>query len=155
MKRKLISMLLFPYYLSGCASIDFNSKDGGLKYYEGIPYLLVQAADDCKINAQVILIPSVAKHLKMKNGIWGNSKLSIGLTQGMVTTAGQEADTKIPETLASLTGLYSATKSVSGKCHGSAAIYRVAENGKLELTDLPLPLPVPIPETPANGRPTQ
>lgn len=149
--RKAIGTLTAVGILGGCASIDFDSKEpGGLQYYEGVPYLLVQATEDCKINTQVLMMPTIAKRLKLNSGVIGSSKLNVSLAQGMISTVGQEADTKLPEMITSITGAYSAAKSTSSKCTGSAMLYEVSPKGTLEPTDTPLPVPIPLPEKPTS-----
>ncbi|VVP16446.1 hypothetical protein PS900_03619 [Pseudomonas fluorescens] len=121
MDRRFLVMLFFPIsILSACASIDFDYQgksdetDDGLLYYEGTPYVLLQSTKDCTYNTQVLMVPTVKKHLKLKSGAIGSSNLSITLSQGMIASVGQTTDTKVPEMVAALTGAYSASKKTQG-----------------------------------------
>lgn len=100
-KIKLVSIALL-FSMMGCAHIDFGGD--GLTYYEPKPYLFVTTTKDCVTTATVVLIPEAKKTLVFKSG-YGSSDLSVTLTNGMITSAGQKTDTKIPETLTAIASL--------------------------------------------------
>jgi hypothetical protein len=93
-----ISVLLL---MSGCAHLDFGEK--GLTYYDPKPYLLVIATEDCKITAAPLVLPGTEKAVKFVPG-YGSAKLTVSLTNGMITQAGQDTDTQIPATINAIAG---------------------------------------------------
>ena len=110
-------------FISGCASIDFNSSsDKGLTYYEPKPYLFVSTTDKCVSSATVITVPSSKKIMKFSSG-YGSSDLSASLTNGMITAVGQKSDSKISETITSIAALATATLDGPPVCKSSAILY--------------------------------
>jgi hypothetical protein len=105
MKRITLGSIIFLSLLSGCAHLDFG--DEGLTFYEPKPYLFVTIKKDCVCTATVLMIPGTKKAVKFKSG-YGSANLSVNLKDGMVTTAGQITDTKIPETITAIAGLTTA-----------------------------------------------
>jgi hypothetical protein len=67
-------------------------------------YLFVSTTKDCVSTPTVIAIPESKKAVKFRSG-WGTAELSVVLNNGMVASAGQKTDTKIPETLAAVAAL--------------------------------------------------
>lgn len=123
-------VVFFSLVVSGCASIDFDSKEKGLVYFEPKPYLFVSLSDKCISSATVVSIPGEKKKLNFTAG-YGSSSLSAEFSNGILTKIGQTSDSKIPETLTSIASLATAgilevgTKPV---CTPSAILYPI-ENG--------------------------
>jgi len=131
----IIGLLL----LSGCAHIDFNDftdGKGGATYYDPKPYLFVSTNKDCVCTATVIVLPEKKRTVTFHSG-FGTADLSVSLKDGMITSAGQKTDTKIPETIGAITSLATAAgglmkvKPEPGKqviCTPSGKLYPI-ENG--------------------------
>ncbi|GAB4487405.1 MAG: hypothetical protein OHK006_16450 [Thermodesulfovibrionales bacterium] len=88
--------------LSGCAHIDFGGD--GMTYFDPEPYLFVSTKSDCITTATVLVMPGARKSMKFVSG-YGAADLSAKLTNGMIESVNQKTDTKIPETITTLTGL--------------------------------------------------
>ncbi len=100
--------MLFVFQLSGltgCAHIDFGAD--GLLYYEPKPYLYIVTAADCSQTAALVSLPGKEKHIKFVSG-YGSANLNVKLTDGMISDVGQNADSKIPETITPLAALKAA-----------------------------------------------
>ena len=159
--NKKIKAVLIPilFMMFGCARIDFGK--GGLTYYDSKPYLFVATTQDCVTTATVVLIPATTKHLVFKSG-YGSSNLSVTLTNGMITNVGQQTDTKIPETLATIPSLVTAASGVKGAqgkqliCTPTANLYPInnsgANSGKPDMVH-PIPIPLSIEVRKPNQRP--
>jgi hypothetical protein len=129
MQRITIGIIgaLLTIALCSCAHLDFG-EDGGLTYYEPTPYVVIALNKDCTVNASLIILPGKAKVVALKPG-YGNNKLSVNLSNGMITSVNQETDTQLPATIAALTGLATAAVTATkGDCTPSATLYRV-KNG--------------------------
>lgn len=126
------------FVLPGCAHIDFGKQ--GLTYYEPKPYLFVTTNKDCLTTATILSIPGEKKNLEFKRG-HGSSELSVTLTNGMISTAGQKSDSKIPETITSITGLAAAIGAMGEPgtparqviCKPSANLYPLDNQGAPKL----------------------
>ena len=112
--------------LTGCAHIEFGA-DKGLLYYEPVPYLIVTRGADCTVSATLLMLPGREKHLQLAEG-YGSADLKVTLSNGMITEVGQNVDNKVPDTLASLAALRSATFAKQG-CAGPPAILYPIEDG--------------------------
>lgn len=131
--------------LSGCAGLDFGEE--GLSFYEPKPYLFVSVNKDCVSTATVISLPGNKKSVKFKSG-YGSADLSIALSNGILTNAGQKTDTKIPETITSIASLGTAMAALSATekgakqviCKPSAILYPI-EKGVPKL-DSPAEFPI-------------
>lgn len=123
---RIVSVFL-TVILCGCAHLEFT--DGGLTYYDPKPYLFVSTTKDCVSTATILMIPYQKKMVKFISG-YGTADLSIGLSNGMITSAGQKTDTKIPETITALTGMATAAAKFKGTstCPPSAKLFPI-ENG--------------------------
>lgn len=95
-----ISMVL----LTACARLEFEDERG-LAYYESKPYLLVQRSKQCETTVSIVQVPSVVRHVKFHSGI-GSADLKITLDKGMITTAGQNTDTKVSDSLSPLGSIF-------------------------------------------------
>lgn len=131
--------------LSGCAHIDFGGD--GMTYFDPKPYLFVSTTKDCVTTATVVTLPEAKKVMKFVSG-YGSSDLSATLTNGMITSVGQKTDTKIPETIASIASLGTATAGFKamaepGKqiiCTPAAKLYPIVAG--IPEVDHPLSFPV-------------
>lgn len=102
--------IIFLLLALGCAHLDFGEK--GLTYYDPKPYLLVTATKDCKITAAPLVLPGTTKSVKFVPG-YGSAKLTVSLTNGMITQAGQDTDTQIPATISAIAGLGTAVAGIA------------------------------------------
>jgi hypothetical protein len=104
MQRTIIRVacIFLTVILCGCAHLEFS--DGGLMYYDGKPYLFVSTTKDCTSTATIVMVPDQKKMVKFIPG-YGTAELSIGLSNGMIISAGQKTDTQIPQTITALTGM--------------------------------------------------
>ena len=149
MQKITIGSIIFLSLLSGCAHLDFGKE--GLTYYDPKPYLFVTTAKDCKYTATVVIVPGTKKAVKFIPG-YGTANLSVTLSNGMITNAGQITDTKIPETIGAITGLATAAASmtkapaiklpdgiVPNECTPKALLYPIVSG---VVGDKPLSFPV-------------
>ncbi|MDP2868359.1 hypothetical protein [Methyloversatilis sp.] len=130
--------------LGGCAGLDFGEQ--GLSFFEPKPYLFVSVNKDCVSTATLISLPGDKKFVKFKTG-YGSSDLSVALSNGILTNAGQKVDAKVPETITSIASLGTAIATLSAEkgvkqaiCEPSAILYPVM-NG---VPDLKSPAVFPI-----------
>lgn len=107
-KATTLVSITFLSLLSGCAHLDFGDK--GLTYYDPTPYLFVTTTADCVTTATLVVVPGSKNAVKFVSG-YGTADLSLSLSNGMVTNAGQVTDTKIPETITAISGLTTAAVS--------------------------------------------
>lgn len=138
--------------LGGCAGLDFG--DQGLSFYEPRPYLFVSVNMDCVSTATLISLPGERRSVKFKSG-YGSSDLSVALSNGILTSAGQKTDTKVPETITSIASLGTALAALSADkgvkqviCKPSAILYPVV-NG---VPDLNSPAVFPVESKLVDGR---
>ncbi len=155
MRRITIGVIgvLLSVALYGCAHLDFdefNEKEkgnGGVTYYDPKPYLFVSTNKDCVSTATVVVLPERKRTVKFKMG-YGSSDLSVGLSNGMITSVGQKTDSKIPETIGAIAGLGTAVGGIvkiraEGKpCIPSAELYPI-ENGAPNL-QTPIQFPIKV-----------
>ncbi len=122
--------------LSGCARLEFYTKpnlegpETGVKFYYSKPYLLVartpvpaKAATPAtpttpampatpattQVQVSIQYLPDLENpvYAKLKPG-YGSTNLSLAFQNGILTSVGQNTDTKIPETITALTGMATA-----------------------------------------------
>jgi hypothetical protein len=120
--------------LAGCAELQFSN--GGLTYYDPVPALLVSTTCDSEkptvttTTATVLVLPGTMRTLKLKNG-FGSSNLNATLSNGMITSVGQESDSKIPDTLTAIAGLgVFGAQEAMGKprdCMPEAKLYQITQ----------------------------
>ncbi|MFA4918192.1 MAG: hypothetical protein WC581_02955 [Thermodesulfovibrionales bacterium] len=128
MKKTItIVSITFLSLFSGCAHLDFG--DEGLTYYDPKPYLFVSTTRDCVTTAVVLVVPEQKKAVKFISG-YGTADLSVGLNNGMITSAGQKTDTKIPETIGAITSIGTAMAGLKLKepgkgCPPTAVLYPI------------------------------
>jgi hypothetical protein len=120
MKQKLLGnvalVIASAALISGCAGVSFYSdpeltKSTGIPVYAPKPYLLVArtGAKDKPVDVSIVYLNDTSKvvYAKPHSG-FGSAKLSLALSNGQMTSFGQETDTKIPELIASLSGMITA-----------------------------------------------
>jgi hypothetical protein len=105
---KAVCIVVF-LLVSGCAHIDFGGD--GMTYFDPKPYLFVSTTKECVTTATVVVVPENKKVMKFVSG-YGSADLSATLSNGMIVTVGQKTDTKIPETINSITSLGTAAASM-------------------------------------------
>lgn len=119
--------------VSGCASIDFDSKQQGtLKYFEPKPYLAITIGKDCEPKATALMLPGQEKRVHLESG-YGSSKLTLALTNGMITNVGQETSSGATETMASLGALATGMAAfrtpgvIAQECTPSTVLYPIVD----------------------------
>jgi hypothetical protein len=136
-------LLIATMTLAGCARVAFYSVDTdangkqpnvskfteetetGVKYYNPKPYLLVArtGAKDKPVEISVIYLPDLAhpNYAKGWTGL-GTTNLQLSLTNGVITSVGQQVDSKIPEFITSLASLGTAIGGLVPKPAGAVAV---------------------------------
>ena len=142
--QNIMALAVTSIMVGGCAGLDFGEQ--GLSYYEPKPYLFVSVNKECASTATVISLPGEHRHVKFKSG-YGSSDLSVTLSNGILTNAGQKTDTNIPGTITSIASLGTAMATVMEakstkqvECKPSAILYPVV-NGVPDSTS-PVIFPV-------------
>jgi len=116
-KLAVILVLVGSLALGGCARIalydnaQLQGPEVGVKFYYSKPYVLVARTEDKDnpVQVAVVYLPDQSKPVYAKlNSGFGSAKLSLAFGNGILTSIGQETDTKIPETITALTGLATA-----------------------------------------------
>jgi hypothetical protein len=96
--------------------------------------MLISTSAECITTGTVVMVPGERKIVKLKQG-YGNSDLSVTLTNGMIASVGQKTDAKTPETLtavgALVTAAAAAIKEDELKCKPSAVLYPI-RNGAVD-----------------------
>ncbi len=100
--------------LGGCAGLEFypSPRPDTLTYFEPAPYLFVSTTKDCVTTATVVTVPGLPRSVGLHSG-YGSADLSVALSNGIITSVGQKTDTKVPETIAAVTGLVSAVPKIA------------------------------------------
>jgi hypothetical protein len=143
------SFLIGVGFLSGCAQLEFHDGwvSGGAHFYDPIPYVLVTVGKDCTASASVITVPGTPRTVLFHSG-YGSANLSVAFQNGMLSSVGQQTDTKIPETITALTGLATAVTPKfaaapkATTCPPRAVLYPIDAQGRPE-SQKPIPLPLP------------
>jgi len=121
--------IIFPLLLASCANVTFHpgvpdgtpggttpdlSKQTGLKYYTAKPYLLVGPTGnkDAPLKTEIISLPDLEHPTyAIYHPGWGSHHFSLAVaSNGNLSSYGQTADSKIPETIAALSGLVTAVR---------------------------------------------
>lgn len=97
---------------TGCSRLSFYpdpemTNEVGLKAYYPKPYVLVARDGTAKVTSvSVVYLPDLEHpvYAKAHSG-YGSANLTLALSNGVITSFGQQTDTKIPETVTSLAGL--------------------------------------------------
>lgn len=144
---KILSFLLFLGILvSGCASVEFYSEDdlkgkAALKFYNSHPYFLVTNPSSDSSSVSVIYLPDLENptYVKPKNGI-GTAKLELSLKNGMLTSFGNEVDSKVPETIesaASVLGTFMSGTETAEDTSTSFILYKLSSSdGEMVLKEV-------------------
>lgn len=140
MRAMMFAVVVPAVLLSGCGTLNFNAKeDKGLAYYEPVPYFLLKTSMDCTFTGEVVSIPGQKKYFAQEARLFGSDSVSLKLSNGIITEVGHVSDSKIPETIAALSGLASALKPLksndAGKekdgekkeCAPKAALYPIKD----------------------------
>lgn len=101
--------------LTSCATVKFYKDEKltektALRYYTAKPYLLVGSnSPDASPTAAVLYLPDKTDptYVKFVPGV-GSHNFSVGLSNGMLTSYGQQGDTKTAETLGAVAALLTA-----------------------------------------------
>ncbi|WP_372995945.1 hypothetical protein [Marinobacter sp.] len=135
--RALIVAL--PLVITGCASIDFDSDESGLAYFEPQPYMFYTISDKCIKSIAIVTMPGDKKRMKVSTGI-GSAELTVSFSNGTVASVGQIVDSKASELLTSVSELMAVAGIDEGKkCNPVATLYPI-EDGKPNV-DSPIDLP--------------
>lgn len=143
--EKTWGLALAMLALGGCAGLDFGEQ--GLSYYEPKPYLFVAVNKECVSTATVISLPGEKRAVKFKSG-FGSADLSVALSNGVLTNAGQKTDSKVPETITAVAALGTAMAALTAEkpggkqvlCKPAATLYPIV-NG---VPDLKSPAEFPV-----------
>jgi hypothetical protein len=124
MKKTSVPALLSAFLLASCANVTFHpsvpdgtgtapdlSKQTGLKYYTAKPYLLIAPTGnkDAPLKAEIISLPDLEHPTyAIYHPGWGQHIFSLAVSSnGSLSSYGQTADSKIPETIAAVGSLMS------------------------------------------------
>jgi hypothetical protein len=98
---------------AGCATVRFYedaelTKETGLQYYQAKPYLLVAktGAKDKPVEVHLVYLPDLSqpRYAQYDPGL-GTHEFTLTLSNGMLASYGQKADSKVPETIQSVGSL--------------------------------------------------
>ena len=135
---------------TGCAHMEFSKTDNerGIPFYTSVPYILLTTNADCSTAGNVLYLPDLAHpRYAIPHPGYGANNLTIALANGMMSSFGQQTDTKVPETLTALGSLATALPKVfalnapatqTTTCpKKQAKLYRVDDKDKLVPVDIP------------------
>jgi len=131
MKLKMVILIVvLMASLMGCAGLSFYKQENmkgekvGLKGYYSKPYILVarEGITNKVTSVSIIYLPDLEHpvYAKAKSG-YGSSILSLGFANGIISSFGQQTDTKIPESITSLGGFGGAVATAT-KTFAEAAV---------------------------------
>jgi hypothetical protein len=104
-------------FLGGCAELDFSAgrSNDGVVFYDPLPILVVTYNKDCSSNVSLITLPDVStpRSVKPKPG-YGSANLTVAVSNGLLTSFGQQTDTQVPETLTALGSIATAAAGIAG-----------------------------------------
>lgn len=152
-KTTALFLCSIAFLVTACAGLDFGEK--GLAYNQPKPYLFVSVNKECISSATIISIPGTEQHVKFKPG-FGSSDLSITLTNGMIASAGQKVDTKIPDTITAFASLGTAVAGIAkdrdnkaASCQPSANLYPITDGipDHKKPINFPVDLANPVPDS--------
>lgn len=111
MGRRLILLSASLFLLAGCAGVEVTrvkngSDNGGIRFYRPWPYLLVVPAANGGVEAKTVYLPRLDQEysIKVKPGL-GTVNGKFTLSDGWnLTDFGDTRDSKVPETIAALSG---------------------------------------------------
>ncbi|WP_282111694.1 hypothetical protein [Maribacter stanieri] len=109
---KRLFAIILSFLFCGCTGVKFYSDEGlsketGIKFYQAIPYLLVEknTKKDETLKTSIIYLPDMSKptYAKLYRGM-GSFDFKTAFENGSISSFGSVTDTKIPETITSLAG---------------------------------------------------
>lgn len=112
-RHMAIALVLLAIGLAGCSRLTFypdpamKQDEVGLKAYYSKPYILIARDGTAKVTSvSVVYLPDL-EHPVYARAIsgYGSANLTLAFSNGMITSFGQQTDSKIPETLTALGGL--------------------------------------------------
>jgi hypothetical protein len=141
--KKTFSLIALSGLLSGCAGVDFyrnpdlSSPTGIPINYGAKPHLLIVRTNNkekpVEVSIEYITDPDKVVYAKPKSG-FGSSNLTMGLTNGQLTSFGQQTDLKISDLITSLGGFITARAGASKTEAESRQIDRATEQAADETT---------------------
>ena len=147
----VVAAIIFALLPASCANVTFHpgvpdgtpggtapdlSKQTGLKYYTAKPYLLVGPTGnkDAPLKAEIISLPDLEHPTyAIYHPGWGQHIFSLAVSSnGTLSSYGQTADSKIPETIAAVGSLMGSAGSVVAglKSQTSSALPSETTKGK-------------------------
>ncbi len=121
-----------------CANVTFHSdaalkKQTGLKYYTAKPYILIGPTGnkDAPMKAEIISLPDLENptYAKYHPG-WGSHNFSLAVaSSGNLSSYGQTADSKGPETIAALSGLVTSAATMTSAVKAATTATAAAGGG--------------------------
>jgi hypothetical protein len=164
--KRLVGLLVIVWAIAlpGCAKLEFyknpdlSGPQEGVKFYYSKPYLLVtrtsSMSSDGKtgttsVQGSVVYLPDQKNpvYARLKPG-YGSANLSLSITDGKLSSVGQQTDTKIPETITALASMTTAAAALMVPRPPIAKLPEKPEwtlyeidnsSGKTVLTEVPLP----------------
>jgi hypothetical protein len=101
--------------LASCAHLSFHDSNDpkrgnvGVEYYKPKLYLLLTKTATEGYKADIVTLPDLLQpRYALLHPGYGSSNLSLKMNNGILTDVGQQADTKIPETITALGSLATA-----------------------------------------------
>jgi hypothetical protein len=109
--QRLVFLFLTVLVLNGCATVKFYDDANlvhrtGIKYFDPKPYLMISHKAKDQTDIQVVYLPDVTSpHYAYFSPGLGTHEFTLSVSNGILSSYGQKADTKIPELITSMTGL--------------------------------------------------
>jgi hypothetical protein len=124
-------------WIAGCANVTFHSDAAltqrtGLKFYTAKPYLLIGPTGnkDAPVKAEIISLSDLEHPTyAIYHPGWGshNFTLAVG-SNGTLSSYGQTADSKGPETITALTGALTSVATLASPLKAAAPLYAPSPN---------------------------
>jgi uncharacterized protein YceK len=134
---------VLPLVLSGCARIVFYEKphENALNYYDPQAYLAVTLTKDCTYTASPLVLPGTLRSAEFRSG-YGSANLTLAVTNGLISSVGQNTDTQIPATISALSSAVGSlahlaplgldNRATPAPCPPSLTLYKIT-NGSLDM----------------------
>ena len=148
-------IVLSATLVAGCARLEFSEgwTTEGAHFYDPVPHILVTVGKDCTTSAAVTVLPGPKRTVSFHNG-YGTANLSAAFQNGLLSSAGQQTDSKIPETITSLTGLATAIPKLAAAvkpgavsppptCAPKALLFNIGDDGQVDPAQKPVQLTIP------------
>lgn len=119
-------------WLTACANVTFHSDAAltqrtGLKYYTAKPYLLIGPTGnkDAPVKAEIISLPDLEHPTyAIYHPGWGSHNFSLAVaSNGTLSSYGQTADSKGPETITALTGALTSAGTLASTLKAAGLLY--------------------------------